>query len=187
MWQKRFRCPKVYAASFAEGNPDRGLVVGSRDGMTVQLFAWQVGSGQVNPVTASRHGVAKGWIDPAGEFIYYLRDDDGSELGHLVRVPFGGGPAQDLTPELADYTLRGVGFDRAGGLLAINPINADGFALYTIDLTAVPGQPRMVWRDRWEIQGALLSANGDTVACWSTAKARGLRRYTVLAFDTGTG
>ena len=102
-------------------------------------------------------------------------------------MPFGGGPAQDLTPALPNYTLRGVGFDRAGDLLAINPVNADGFALYTIDLAAEPGEPRLLWRDRWEVQGAILSANGDIAACWSTAKAKGVRRYTLLAFDTGTG
>src|SRR5690349_18922977 len=120
IWQRRFRCAQVYGASIADGNPDRGMVVGSRDGMTVQLFAWLVGSDQVNAVTASPHGVTKGWIDPAGEFIYYLRDDDGSELGHLVRVPFEGGPAQDLTPEMPKYTLRGAGFDQSGAVLAFN-------------------------------------------------------------------
>jgi dipeptidyl aminopeptidase/acylaminoacyl peptidase len=187
LWQKRFRTPQVYAASVAEGNADRGLVVGSRDGLTVQLFAWEVGSGEIRAVTESRFGVSKGWIDPAGEFIYYLHDGDGSELGHLVRVPFGGGPAQDLTPALANYTLRGLGFARSGSLMAINPINAEGFALYTIDLAAGPGEPRLIWRDRWEVQGALLSANGDAAACWSTARAQGVRRYTLLAFDTGTG
>jgi dipeptidyl aminopeptidase/acylaminoacyl peptidase len=187
LWHKRFRSPQIYTALVAEGNAERGLVVGSRDGLTVQLFAWEVESGQLSAVTESRFGVSKGWIDPAGEFIYYLHDEDGSELGHMVRVPFGGGPAQDLTPALPAYTLRGAGFARSGGLMAINPINGDGFALYTIDLTAGPGEPRLVWRDRWEVQGALLSASGDTAACWSTAKAQGVRRYTLLAFDTGTG
>ncbi|HEX6686615.1 MAG TPA: prolyl oligopeptidase family serine peptidase [Candidatus Limnocylindrales bacterium] len=187
LWQQRFRCAQVYTAALARGTADRGLVVGTRDGLTTQLFAWAVSSGQVTPVTQDKHGVAQGWIDPAGEFVYYLRDEDGSELGHLVRVAFAGGPAQDLTPALPNYTLRGVGFDGNGDLLAINPVNAEGFALYIIDLRGDPGEPRLVWRDRWEVQGALLSASGDIAACWSTRRAQGVRRYTLLAFDTASG
>src|SRR5688500_12632344 len=167
-WQRRFRSAHISLAAFARGDSDRGLVVGTRDGLTVQLFAWTVGTGEVKPLTEDKHGVTQGWIDPAGEFVYYLRDEDGSELGHLVRVPFAGGQAQDLTPALPAYTLRGVGFDGDGELLAINPVNADGFALYTIDLRGEPGEPRLLWRDRWEVQGALLSTEGDLAACWST-------------------
>lgn len=187
LWQQRFRCAQLFRAALARGAPDRGLAVGARDGQTTQLFAWQVGSGEVAALTEHKHGVAQGWIDPAGQFVYYLRDEDGSELGHLVRVPFSGGPAQDVTPSLPNYTLRGVGFGGNGNLLAFNPVNADGFALYVLELSGDLGEPRLLWRDRWEVQGALLSADGDLAACWSTAKAKGQRHYTLLAFDTASG
>src|SRR5205814_9032515 len=125
------------------------------------LFAWEIDSGRLTALTDAKFGVVTGWIDPAGEFVYYLHDEDGSELGHLVRVPFEGGPPQDLTPGMAAYTLRGLGFDGSGATVAFNPVNADGFALYTVDVTSGIGQPRLLPRDSWETWGALLAARGD--------------------------
>jgi dipeptidyl aminopeptidase/acylaminoacyl peptidase len=85
------------------------------------------------------------------------------------------------------YTLRGVGFNAAGTMIAINPVNADGFAVHAIDLVPEVTEPRLLHRDTWEVWGALPSARGDLVACWSTARARGVRRYTVLVLDAATG
>jgi len=185
-WRQRFRAQQIYEAKVADGNPDRGLVVASWDARTIQLFAWDVPSGELAAVTDAKHGVVGGWIDPAGRYIYYLADEDGSEQGHLVRVPFGGGEPEDLTPALAPYTLRGIGFDGPGATIALNPVNRDGFALYTVDLSNGTSEPRELFRDTWETWGALLSARGDLAACWSTARAGGVRRYTLLAFDVGT-
>jgi dipeptidyl aminopeptidase/acylaminoacyl peptidase len=186
-WRRRFRAPQVWLATIASGRPDRGLVVTSQDGNTIQLCAWDVDRGRLRALTDAPYGVLAGWIDPTGSFVYYLDDKDGSEMGHLVRVPFEGGPARDLTPALSPYTLRGVGFDAAGSTVALNPINEDGFAVYTVDLVPDVGEPRLLHRDRWETWGALLSARGDLAACWSTARARGVRRYTLLVYDTATG
>jgi len=194
-WRERFWVPEVWQADLAAGNPARGLVVTSLDARTDQLFAWEVpaaGSGgteRLTPITDAQHGVVDGWLDPAGRFVYYLRDEDGTELGHLVRTPFGGGPARDVTPDLAAFTLRGVGFSRSGNRLCFNPINADGFALYAVDLApdGEPGPPRLLYRDSRETWGALVSAGGELAACWSTARAGGIRHYTLLVVDTATG
>jgi dipeptidyl aminopeptidase/acylaminoacyl peptidase len=186
-WRQRFRVPQMWAAQLAGGRPDRGLLVASQDGSTIQLHAWDVPGGQLTSLTEARHGVATGWLDPTGAYVYYLRDEDGSEIGHLVRVPFEGGEAQDLTPALTPYAVRGVGFDASGGTLGVNPVNDDGYALYVLDLSRDGGEPRLLHRDSWETWGALLSARGDLAACWSTARARGARRYTLLVFDTSTG
>jgi len=168
----------------AGGDPDRGLVVATQDGVSVQLFAWDLPERRLTALTDAPHGVIDGWLDPSGSFAYYLRDQGGDEHGHLVRVPFEGGPPQDITPDLAPYTLRGVGFSGDGHVLAVNPVNTDGFALYTMDVRPELGEPRLLHRDTWETWGALLSARGDLAACWSTAKAKGARRYTLLVFDT---
>jgi dipeptidyl aminopeptidase/acylaminoacyl peptidase len=186
-WRRRFLAPRLWISQLAPGRPDRGLVASSQDGATIQLFAWEVDSGRLTALTDARHGVVEGWIDPTGSSVHYLADADGTELGHLVRVPFEGGPEQDLTPDMAPYTLRGVGFDATGSRIAINPVNAGGFAVYTIDVTPEPGEPRLLYVDKWETQGALLSARGDLAACWSTARAGGIRRYTLLVLDAGTG
>jgi dipeptidyl aminopeptidase/acylaminoacyl peptidase len=186
-WRQRFRAPHLYSAVRAGRRPDRGLVIGSPNGRTIQLLAWDVPSGRLEPVTDAVHDVFEAWLDPTGSHVYYLRDEDGNEHGHLMRVPYEGGPPVDVTPGLPPYTLRGVGFDAAGTRLAINPVNADGFALYAIDLGEGVGEPRLLHRDSWEFWGALLSARGDLAACWSTARARGVRRHTLLVFDAVTG
>jgi dipeptidyl aminopeptidase/acylaminoacyl peptidase len=186
-WRQRFRTPLIEHATLAARRPERGLVVSAQDGRTVRLSAWDVAGQQLTALTDGPHDVREGWIDPTGSFVYHLRDEDGTELGHLVRTAFEGGPAQDVTPGLAPYTLRGLGFSRSGRVLAVNPVNADGFALYAIDLLPRLGTPRLLFRDTWETWGALLSARGDLAACWSTARAGGIRRHTLLVFDAVTG
>lgn len=183
-WRDRFRAPQIWTASPARNRSDRWLVVASQDGSTIQLFAWDAASDRLDARTGDPLNVLEGWIDPAGAYVHYLRDERGSEFGHLVRVPVGGGEPQDLTPDLPPYTLRGVGFDGDGSLVVLNPVNPDGFALY-----AVPegGEPRLLHRDTWETWGALASARGDLAACWSTARAKGVRQYTLLVVDTTTG
>src|SRR5262249_47248292 len=41
--------------------------------------------------------------------------------------------------------------------------------------------------DSWETWGSILSADGSLVACWSTARAGGIRQHTLLALDARTG
>lgn len=187
-WRTRFRTPQIWTAQPARHRPDRWLMVANRDGSTTQLYAWDAGSEEVAAGTGDPFNVLEGWIDPTGRYLYHLQDEKGSELGHLVRIPVDagkdGGELEDLTPDLPPYTLRGVGFDGDGSLVVINPVNADGFALYAL---ADGRPPRLLHRDTWENWGALASARGDLAACWSTARARGVRQYTLLVFDTRTG
>ena len=72
-WRERFRAQQVWGAQLS-GHPDRGLVVTSADGATIQQFAWDVSSGQLRALTDAPHGVVDGWIDPAGTYVYYLVD-----------------------------------------------------------------------------------------------------------------
>jgi len=184
-WRQRFRAPTYWSATI--GAAGRGLVVGSVDGSSIQLCRWDVSSGRLTPVTDDRLGVGHGWLDPSGSWVFYVHDEDGSEVGHLVRVPYAGGEPEDVTPALTPYTLRGLGFSASGDRLAFNPVNADGFALYTVDLGPTMSEPHLVHRDTWETWGAQLSARGDLAACWSTARAKGLRLHTLMVFDVARG
>src|SRR5262245_38746052 len=176
-WRQRFRGPQIWLGTLAGQRPERGLVVASQDGRTFQLFAWDVPDGRINPLTNAQFGVFNGWLDPTGSHVYYLHDETGSEHGHLVRVPFTGGEPEDVTPDLKPYTLRGLGFNATGDLMAFNPVNEEGFGLYVIEIGSTVGEPRLIHRDSWETWGAVLSARGDLVACWSSARAKGARRY----------
>ena len=184
-WQDRFRIPTIYEVAVAGAAPDRGIVVGRFDDQTIQVQAWEVRSGRLRTATSSPLGTFEGWIAPEGHWLYWLADQHGNELGHLVRAPFEGGAVQDVTPELGSYTLRGVGFSRSGNRLGLNPIDADGFHLYTLDLdpSGRLGPPRLVHRSEYEAWRAVVSADGELVANQSSARARGARRYTTLVFD----
>ena len=106
-WRQRFRCNSLGYVYVAPGNPSRGIVHASLQGPTKRIFAWDTPTGDLRPLLTKSETPAYGWLGPDGDYLFYLKDEKGSELGHIVRVPFAGGPAEDLTPELPPYTLRG--------------------------------------------------------------------------------
>lgn len=184
-WRRRFDAPSILFANFADG--DRAVVVSCQDGETYQLYAWDLAADRLTQLTSNADGVVGGCIDPSGRFVYYLRDVGGTEQGHMVRVPFGGGEPLDLTPDVPDYTLRGVGFS-ASGTFGIKAVNRDGYHLFVVDgaTTAQPAAPRLIQHDVPETWGALLSHDGELAASWSTARA-GVRFYTLIVTDVRTG
>ena len=102
-WKDRFRAPSILFAYTASANPDRGLVVSDQDGI-IQLYGWDVPSGELTQATRSETGVVFGNLSSDGQYIYYLNDDGGNEIGHFARVRSDGqGEPDDLTPDLAPY------------------------------------------------------------------------------------
>ena len=96
-WERRFRVPTVLGAGVARRRPERGLAVANPAGR-YQLHAWDVASGDLRPLTDTPDGELDGVLAPDGSQALYLDDVAGNEVGHLVRVPFAGGPPVDLTP-----------------------------------------------------------------------------------------
>ena len=115
-WRDRFRAGQVLGAAIARRNPGRGLVLSDRDG-NEEAYAWDADTGELRRLTDG-HRVLEATVSPDGASIVYLHDETGSELGHLRRVPFEGGEATDLTPDLEPYAAYGVKAttDRRGGL-----------------------------------------------------------------------
>lgn len=187
-WKQRFHVPLLVKVNIAGSNPARGLVVGDSSG-SFQLHAWNTTSGKLHQLTDRSSNTVTGWITPNGEYVYFLNDQQGDELGHLNRVPFEGGACEDVTPNLLLYTLRGAGFSRDGSLLAFDAVNADGFQLYVMPLGdgGELGEPRLIYRSEKEAWGALLSSDGTLAAMQSTARAGGQRRRSILAIDTTDG
>jgi hypothetical protein len=90
-WKRRLRLPLIFGAQVARKAPTRGLAVGNHSG-TVQLYAWDVSSGDLRQRTNRPEGVSSGVLSPDGRYAYYLDDLRGNEIGHYVRVPYEGGP-----------------------------------------------------------------------------------------------
>jgi dipeptidyl aminopeptidase/acylaminoacyl peptidase len=185
-WQARFRAPTLYQPQLAKSNPARGLVISNQASEAFQIYAWDVAGGDLRQLTDRPDGTWEGWIAPDGRYVYFLDDRSGDEHGHVVRIPFEGGPAQDLTPEMQPYTLRGFEISRAGNLVAFNPVNADGYQLVCIELApdGTPGEPRRIYQSRWETWESILSAQGEFAAMKSSERAGGARRYSTIVLDT---
>ena len=113
-WRQRFRCNTLGYTNVAPGNGARGIVHAILDGPDKRFYAWDTNSNTLNPLTTADSSPSYGWLGPTGDFLYYLQDDQGNEIGHLVRVPYDGGPPVDLTPDLPYYTLRGLDISRSG-------------------------------------------------------------------------
>lgn len=187
-WAQRFREPRIVFAKLASANPDRGLVLTNQLTEAYDLCAWSVPDGQLRPLTRNPDGHNSGWISPDGSHVYFLKDEQGNELGHMVRLPFEGGPTVDLSPDMKPYTLRGTGFSADGTSLAFTAVNKDGFQLCFMDLNpGDPGAVRTVHTREKETWGGPLSNDGKLVAAISTVRAGGLRQYSLLAIDTASG
>src|SRR5919106_7011408 len=146
-WKQRFRVERILWSALAEERPDRGLVAVNRSGR-YQLYAWQVPTAELRQLTDRPEGVLSGFIDSLGRHIYYLDDRDGNEIGHLMRVPFGGGEPEDTSRNLAPYSTWGGVISATGNRLAFTRADHDGFTLTAIDLgpDGVMSQPRDLFR-----------------------------------------
>src|SRR5689334_4516659 len=131
-WKQRFRVPMTFTG-IARANPARGLAASNRSGV-FQLYAWDVASGALTQLTDVAKGKAFGTISADGRWVYYLQDHDGNEIGHFVRVPFAGGPPEDVTPDLPPYAAWNISFALDGSRIAIVAAGDDGFHLYAVDL-----------------------------------------------------
>lgn len=185
-WRRRLRAPRLSLVSIAPAAPERGIVRGNLAGDTFQVFAWDVPSGALRALSAEPHGLAYAWLTPDGERLIYLRDTKGSEIGHLVAVPYAGGEPVDLTPALPPYTLRGLDISRDGRTLAFDAVAEGRYRHYILDLAA-GGPPRLVAESSFETWEAILSFDGALMAVKSSERAGGRRRYSTRVLDTATG
>ena len=188
-WRQRFRCNTLSSVYVAPENPSHGIVHGNLDGPQRRFYAWDVPTGGLRALTQPDVTPSYAWLGPAGDFLYFLQDEKGSELGHIARIPYAGGPPVDLTPQLPIYTLRGFDISRDGACLAFDAVYENRYWFYCLELYAEGSfsPPRLVYSDQQETWACHLSHNGSLLAVKSTMRAPHSRRYTTLVFDTASG
>ena len=181
-WKARFRAAGIPWAVLANQNPTRGLVCTNRDGI-YQLYAWDVTTGELRRLTDDPTGVVGGTLSSDGAFVYYLQDDGGNEIGHFVRVPWEGGAAEDLTPDLPPYGAFNVVQSFDGGCLGMRIADKSGQMLFVF----APGTaPRQLHKSTHMFTGPVLSHAGE-IAVIATTEGTGSTDRRLVAFDANTG
>lgn len=196
-WKQRLRATAaIFQTNVAWQAPTRGLVCALLS-ETPQLYAWDVPIGKLRQLTQAPNGLVQGWLSPDGRHVYYLQDEQGTEHGHLWRVPFEGGAAENMTPDLPPFTLRGLEISRDGDLrgarriayrLVFNPVNKEGYQLWCleIDLNGDVSSLRQLYKSEAETWGAVTSYRGALAAMVSSART-GNRLYSTIVINTQTG
>lgn len=189
-WKKRFHYQKIGWARVARGNPTRAVVLSNQWTNHLQAAALDLDSGRLVQLTNKDSNLPFIEIEfsPDGLYFYFLNDHKGNEIGHLYRVPYAGGDAVDVTPDLPPYSLRGIGFSLDGQRLGLVAVLPEGYHLYVVDLAAdgTFSRPRLIYKDKKEFWLAPLSANGRFTAVISTRKTNS-RLYSIVVFDADSG
>jgi len=183
VWKARFRTPLIHNSQVAAINPQHGLVSTNLTG-AFQLYAWEVESGDLRQLTDVPTGKQFGGISPDGEYIYYLGDDGGNEIGHYVRVPFAGGQPQDITPDMPPYSSNTVAQSLNGRLLGFMTATRDGFIAHLMDANpdGTFGTVRQLYKSQRLSSGPTLSYDGRHAVVMTTERSQ-YREFSLLAFD----
>ncbi|MGB7342128.1 MAG: prolyl oligopeptidase family serine peptidase [Phototrophicaceae bacterium] len=183
LWKQRFRTPVVGWSQIASQNSDHGLVCTNRDGI-FQLYAWHVPSGDLTQLTHHSAGVVFGVISADGQSVYYLDDKEGNEIGHFVNVPFAGGTAQDLTPDMPDYASWYITESHSGNVIGLTAAAREwGFRVYVIDKS---GKILFTYENGSRSVGPNLSHDG-TIAVIATNERSGSIDMMLEAYDIASG
>jgi dipeptidyl aminopeptidase/acylaminoacyl peptidase len=184
IWRKRFRVADIIWAVIAQQNLRRGLVCTNKDGI-YQLYAWDVGTGELRQVTNQPAGVVSGMISSDGNDIYFLKDEAGNEIGHFVRVPFSqeGGEMEDISPELPPYSAFAISQNRKGNITGFRAAGQDGFKFYVKEEGSAP---RLIHQSERISFGPSFSCDGKIAAVGSSDRTKSLD-FSLLALDVETG
>lgn len=186
-WKQRFRAPIVAWTQLAPANRVRGLSSNNTTGK-YQLYAWDVPFDTLRQLTERPAGISFGVLSGDGRYVYYLDDEQGNEIGHLVRIPFENGEAQDLTPDLPPYSSFSYGSSGSGSHFGFVVADAEGFHVYSLGTSANGdiGTRRRLFHSRKLAFGPIYSYAGEVAVVATTDRAT-VQHYDLQAFDTATG
>ena len=187
-WKERFRASSIRTSSIALRAPARGLIANNASG-SLQWYAWDVPSGNLRQITHTPGGHPMHLtLSADGRYIYYLRDQQGNEIGHFVRALYEGGEPEDLTPDLPNYSASSIDVSDSADRLAFIAARDNRFYVYCIEQHADGSlEPaRLIYESGRLIHGVSLSADGHVLVITSSERS-GRFEFDLLAFDTTTG
>lgn len=185
-WKERFRAHKVHWTLPSPLDRRRAVAMSDRSGVS-QLYAWDVATSELRQLTDRPGGTVFGQISGDGRHILYLDDEGGRELGHWVRVPFGGGPAEDLTPDLPDYASFDLCPRRGGAEVLFTAASDTGHDTWLIAPDATPGRRATRLHHTTGLSSAAGLTSDGRLAFVRTNERTGMPRYSLIALDVATG
>ena len=185
-WKRRFRAAVIASTRIARLASTRGLVMSNRSGI-YQLYTWDVPTGELRQLNDRFEGLLYGVISPNGRHVYCFADIKGNEIGHYMRLPFEGGEAEDVTPDMPPYPTFGLGLSGQGNLLAFTTAVADEYQVYAVDIgpSDALGPPRLICRSKNLILPPCLSYDGRIAVVDFGIGSK--LHFGLLALDTGSG
>lgn len=187
-WKQRYRAPAIVASQIASSVPTKGIVADNRSG-TLQWSAWDIPSNELQQITHTPGGHSSYLtISPDGQWVYYLDDKQGNEIGHFVRMPTNGGGLQDITPNIPLYSPTGFSISRSGNRIGLISAYENSFHIYCIDIEkdGTLTNLRKLYTSPQLLIGLLLSHDGDVLTVMSSERT-GTPHFSLLAFDILTG
>jgi len=192
-WKERYRARQVLTSTVAWANPNRGIAATNHSG-TYQLYCWELPAGQLTQLTDRNEGIVQGMLAPDGQFVYYFDDQQGTEIGHFVRVPYASQTVEstDVTPDLPLFSLPSspyaLAISRSGDRLALVAAHGDEFHLYAIDIRSDGSlqSPMEIWHSPRDVLSPVLSWDGE-IAVVAADERSGKGHFCLRAFDLKGG
>jgi dipeptidyl aminopeptidase/acylaminoacyl peptidase len=185
-WKERFRARSVNWTRPSPLDRRRAVAMSDRSGKP-ELYAWVVGSPELRQLTDRPDGTFLGKISGDGRYVLWVEDRAGDELGHWVRMPFEGGPVEDLTPDLPAYASFSLHARPGGSEVLFTAASEQGHQTWLIAPDAAPGRRSVLVHQSSGLSSAAgLGADGS-VAFVRTNERTGMPRFSLLAIDVADG
>jgi dipeptidyl aminopeptidase/acylaminoacyl peptidase len=180
-WVRRYQLKRTTLLGWAIDAPNAALLASNESGAW-QLYSLDVAAGKRVQLTHDPAGRGWGQLSPDGRWVYYLKDDHGSETGAIVRVPFAGGAEETMTADLGPFAIEGMSFDRSGKTLVFAASDGEGYRFHRL----AGGKRTQLYQSKNEAYSPSLSADGKYVAIIETERKNN-RHFATLFLDATTG
>ena len=172
--QARVQMPVAWAAD----RPNR-LLVFARDAEQARLTAWE-DSGATHPLPpAAKMGYT--WPTPDGETVYFVQDQNDSEVGHLMRTPWADGEPEPVAPDLPPMYFYGLQVGRDGTLYFAGS-GQGSYRVYRLDAAG----PHVLYAHANEAYLPHLSPD-ETLLAFCTSEPANNRHWQATVVDARTG
>ncbi|MFF2851010.1 prolyl oligopeptidase family serine peptidase [Streptomyces sp. NPDC058001] len=176
-WQQYFHARRFLTLRRGRGEEDLELVVTDTE-HGPGLALWDVARDELRYLEGDFGDVQEAVLTSDGRAALVLRDEHGSEVGHVWHTPLDGTAATDLTPDLPPYVLRGIDVARSSTRIALTAVSSEGFRLLVTD-SERPTDPSVLYSSANEAWNGLIAADGRFASVDTTDHNPGVRRFAV--------